>query len=76
MNLIEELEAAADAATPPHRVLLLKAVAALSEAETRIDRLQSCLGDIGDFAHDRSTGPAVPDALWEVRDMAYAGVVL
>ena len=29
------------------------------------------LRDIGDFAHDRSTGPAVEDALWEVRRMAY-----
>ena len=30
------------------------------------------LREIGDFAHDRSTGPAVEDALWEVRNMAYA----
>ena len=29
------------------------------------------LRDIGDFAHDRSTGPAVEDDLWEVRRMAY-----
>lgn len=29
------------------------------------------LRDIGDFAQDRSTGPAVEDALWEVRRMAY-----
>lgn len=29
------------------------------------------LRDIGDFAHDRSTGPAVEDALLEVRRMAY-----
>jgi hypothetical protein len=29
------------------------------------------LHDIGNFAHDNSTGPAVPDALWEVRRMAY-----
>ncbi|MBU0703810.1 MAG: hypothetical protein KKC18_08075 [Chloroflexi bacterium] len=29
------------------------------------------LRDIGDFAHDRSTGPAVEDGLWEVRRMAY-----
>jgi len=29
------------------------------------------LREIGDFAHDRSTGPAVEDALWEVRRMAY-----
>jgi hypothetical protein len=30
------------------------------------------LREIGDFAHARSTGPAVEDALWEVRNMAYA----
>lgn len=29
------------------------------------------LREIGDFAHDRSTGPAVEDGLWEVRRMAY-----
>lgn len=27
--------------------------------------------NIGDFAHDHSTGPAVPDSLWLVREMAY-----
>lgn len=32
------------------------------------------LRDIGDFAQDRSTGPAVEDALWEVRRMANAKV--
>ena len=29
------------------------------------------LGEIGDYAHANSTGPEVPDALWEVRSMAY-----
>lgn len=32
------------------------------------------LRDISDFAHDRSTGPAVEDALWEVRRMANAEI--
>lgn len=35
---------------------------------------EEALREIGDFAHDRSTGPAVPDALWEVREMAYAAL--
>jgi hypothetical protein len=38
----------------------------------RVTALESVLRQIGDFAHDKSTGPAVPDALWEVRGMAYA----
>jgi len=32
------------------------------------------LAAIGDYAHHHSTGPAVPDALWEVRRMAYDAV--
>ena len=36
-----------------------------------IERLLEVLREIGDFAHDKSTGPEVPDALWEVRHMAY-----
>lgn len=35
------------------------------------DEMSDLLLDIGNFAHDHSTGPAVPDALWEVRRMAY-----
>lgn len=38
------------------------------------DSQDAALEAIGDFAHDRSTGPAVPDALWEVRSMAYEGM--
>jgi len=40
---------------------------ARDDYNTAAQRLQ----EIGDFAHDHSTGPAVPDALWEVRAMAY-----
>lgn len=40
---------------------------ARDDYNTAAQRLQ----DIGDYAHDHSTGPAVPDALWEVRSMAY-----
>ncbi len=35
------------------------------------EQAEAALKDIGDFAHDRSTGPAVEDALWEIRRMAY-----
>ncbi len=35
------------------------------------DRLREVLRRIGDMAHDASTGPAVPDVLWEIRRMAY-----
>jgi len=41
-----------------------------------IDALQQRLNEIGDYAHDRSAGPAAWDALWEVRRMAYEGVDL
>lgn len=41
------------------------------EAGNARDEMSDLLHDIGNFAHDRSTGPAVPDALWEVRRMAY-----
>jgi hypothetical protein len=48
--------------------------ALIAAAEARAERLANLLGDIGDRAHDASTGPAVPDALWEIRGMAYEGV--
>ncbi|OZI17965.1 hypothetical protein [Bordetella genomosp. 7] len=32
---------------------------------------EAALRQIGDYAHDHSTGPAVPDALWAVRSLAY-----
>lgn len=46
--------------------------AMLDDAQADVIELQDKLREIGDYAHDRSTGPAVPDALWEVRSMAYA----
>lgn len=39
-----------------------------------VDRLHDRLRQIGDRAHDASTGPAVPDVLWEIRSMAYDGI--
>lgn len=44
----------------------------LEQAE-RIAELEARLKKIGDYAHDNSTGPAVPDALWTIREMAYDG---
>ncbi|KRV64197.1 hypothetical protein [Pseudomonas citronellolis] len=38
------------------------------------DEAKEMLARIGDFAHDKSTGPAVPDALWEISGMAYSAV--
>lgn len=40
-------------------------------AADEIERLRVLLKDIGDKAHDLSTGPAVPDGYWEIRGMAY-----
>lgn len=45
--------------------------ARIAELEQQRDAAWEALAKIGDFAHDRSTGPAVPDALWEIRAMAY-----
>jgi len=47
-------------------------VRADTDMQAEIDRMSDALREIGDFAHDRSTGPAAPDALWEVRSMAYS----
>lgn len=44
----------------------------LLEAER--DELHDLLRQIGDLAHAGSTGPAVPDSLWEIRCMAYDGI--
>ena len=53
------------------RVAAENAEAALEEAQTQLDSAWETLAEIGDFAHDKSTGPAVPDDLWEIRSMAY-----
>jgi hypothetical protein len=44
------------------------------DAWNLISRLNRALESIGDYAHDKSTGPAVPDALWEIRSMAYDAI--
>jgi len=35
------------------------------------ERMQEVLRNIGDLAHDVSTGPAAPDHYWEIRKLAY-----
>jgi hypothetical protein len=39
-----------------------------------IERYQKVLGDIGDKAHDLSTGPEVWDGYWDIRRMAYDAI--
>jgi hypothetical protein len=41
------------------------------ELREKLDDANGLLKNIGDFAHERSAGPAVTDDLWEVRRMAY-----
>lgn len=41
------------------------------DALAPIEDLEDRLRAIGDFAHEHSAGPTVPDAMWEVRSMAY-----
>lgn len=43
----------------------------MADQRDRIEELEEALSQIGAFAHDNSTGPAVPDAFWSIRDMAY-----
>ncbi|MBU2774178.1 hypothetical protein HMI48_09915 [Acidithiobacillus ferrooxidans] len=52
-----------------------KTEADIADLQAKIQRLNDTLKEIGDFAHDHSTGPAVEDPLWEVRNMAYGGFV-
>ncbi|MCR1346268.1 helix-turn-helix domain-containing protein [Acidithiobacillus ferrooxidans] len=52
-----------------------KAEADIAGLQAKIQSLNDTLKEIGDFAHDHSTGPAVEDPLWEVRNMAYGGFV-
>ena len=37
----------------------------------RIDALADRLHRIGNIAHDRSTGPEIPDHYWEIRHLAF-----
>lgn len=42
----------------------------LAEAESESEQLRDLLTDIRTIAHNKSTGPAVPDTYWEIRDLA------
>lgn len=44
-------------------------------ANARAGAAEEMLRQIGDYAHDKSTGPVVPDALWEIREMAYGTIM-
>ena len=48
----------------------------IAELAAQNQQLLAIIKDIGDFAHDRSTGPSVEDALWEVRRLAYDALAL
>ncbi|ACK80449.1 hypothetical protein RU820_05465 [Acidithiobacillus ferrooxidans] len=52
-----------------------KAEADIAGLQAKIQNLNDTLKEIGDFAHDHSTGPVVEDPLWEIRNMAYGGFV-
>lgn len=43
----------------------------IMDREREIAQLRTVLRQVGDRAHDASTGPAVPDVLWEIRGIAY-----
>ena len=43
----------------------------LGELTERVEELETRLRDIGDIAHAQSTGPAEPDWLWSIRELAY-----
>ena len=60
--------------SPRLRKLYDDSTAALRAQANEIDRLHDRLRQIGDRAHAASTGPAVPDVLWEIRSMAYDGI--
>jgi hypothetical protein len=46
----------------------------LAAQAAEIERYQKVLGDIGDKAHDLSTGPEVWDGYWDIRRMAYDAI--
>lgn len=59
----------------PDRIsdLLEEAALEIGLLQRRRDFLESKLLNIGNYAHDMSTGPAIPDPLWIIRDMSYSG---
>ena len=49
----------------------LKRKCHVCELTERVEELETRLRDIGDIAHAQSTGPAEPDWLWSIRELAY-----
>lgn len=49
----------------------LKRKCQICELKERVEELENRLRDIGDIAHAQSTGPAEPDWLWNIRELAY-----
>ena len=47
------------------------AIDVMREQVQRIELLENRLREIAEYAHNESTGPAIPDALWEIREQAY-----
>lgn len=48
---------------------VLKAIGWSEVVETSVNQ-SLALSRIADLAHEKSTGPAVPDTLWEIRNIA------
>lgn len=53
------------------RVRAERLVGQRDRAREEASRLRELLTEIAEYAHHHSTGPAVPDVLWEIRQMAY-----
>lgn len=63
-----EIDVCVDSRDYDRLTLYIKDCAAMVE---KCAVFESLLIEIGDYAHNASTGPAVPDALWKIREMAY-----
>ena len=70
---IRELEAQVAHAIPTDRVL---GEGMLSIHPDVLNSISDTLREIGDTAHNASTGPAVPDLLWEIRGKAYEAYIV
>jgi hypothetical protein len=53
------------------REALPEAIAEVERLTVERDAAMMALDEIAKVAHDNSTGPAIPDILWSIRDMAY-----
>lgn len=73
---VEELQTNYDNLKHAYQGVVAKVLILDSERDTlnsNIAYFEDLLKQIGDYAHDNSTGPSVPDAFWEIRRMAYEG---